>query len=168
MEQGANPMTTQNPYATFLGARDPKTVIAETPAKLKDLSAKIANLDQPPAPGKWSPKEILCHLADCELVFAVRLRHTMTEPHHVIQPFDQDHWARPYPSFTADQALAVFTSVRQWNTTLIQNASPELLAKTVTHPERGDMTFQTIVETMAGHDTNHWQQLEKIAVKTAA
>jgi len=160
--------TAQNPYASFLGTRDAKTVIAETPAKLKSLSSQISNLDRPPAPGKWSPKEILCHLADCELVFAVRLRHTMTEPHHVIQPFDQDHWARPYPSFTADQALAVFTAVRQWNITLIQNASPELLAKPVTHPERGEMTFQTIVETMGGHDTNHLQQLEKIALGTAA
>jgi hypothetical protein len=160
--------TTQNPYATFLGTRDAKTVIAETPAKLQALATKFSKPDCPPAPGKWSPKEIYCHLADCELVFAVRLRHTATEPHHVIQPFDQDHWARPYPAFTVDQALAVFTAVRQWNLTLIQNASPELLAKTVTHPERGDMTFQTIVETMGGHDTNHLQQLEKIAINAAA
>jgi len=159
---------TQNPYASFLGTRDAKTVIVETPAKLKSLSTQITNLDCPPAPGKWSPKEILCHLADCELVFAVRLRHTLTEPHHVIQPFDQEHWARPYPSFTAEQALAVFSAVREWNITLIQNASPELLAKPVSHPERGEMTFQTIVETMGGHDTNHLQQLEKIALSTAA
>jgi DinB superfamily len=161
-------ITAQNPYASFLGTRDAKTVIAETPAKLKSFSAQISNLDRSPAPGKWSPREILCHLADCELVFAVRLRHTMTEPHHVIQPFDQDHWARPYPSFTAEQALAVFTAVRQWNLTLIQNASPELMAKPVTHPERGEITFQTIVETMGGHDTNHLQQLEKMALGTAA
>jgi hypothetical protein len=25
----------------------------------------------------------------------------------------------------------------------------------MTHPERGTMTFQTVVETMAGHDLNH-------------
>jgi hypothetical protein len=92
----------------------------------------------------------------------------MAEPHHVIQPFDQDDWARPYASFTADQALAVFSAVRQWNITLVQNATPELLAKPVSHPERGQMTFQTIVETMGGHDTNHLQQLEKIASGNAA
>jgi hypothetical protein len=160
--------TTQNPYATFLGTRDAKTVIAETPVRLQALATKITDLDRSAAPGKWSPREIFCHLADCELVFAVRLRHTMTEPRHVIQPFDQDHWARPYPSFTAEQALAVFTAVRQWNIILIENASPELLAKPVFHPERGEMTFQTIVETMGGHDTNHLQQLEKIALNAAA
>jgi hypothetical protein len=31
------------------------------------------------------------------------------------------------------------------------------------HPERGEMTFDTIVETMAGHDLNHVKQLEEIA-----
>lgn len=162
--------STGNPYASFLGNRDAKTVIAETAAKLKNLTTQLGpqKLDRSPAPGKWSPREILCHLADCEIVFAMRLRQTMAQPHHVIQPFDQDDWARPYSAFTADAALAVFSAVRQWNVTLIQNASPETLAKPVSHPERGSMTFQTIVETMGGHDTNHLQQLEKIALEAAA
>ncbi len=158
----------QNPYASFLGSRNPQTVLAETVARLNALSGQITNLDRNPAAGKWSPREILCHLADCETVFAVRLRQTMAQPHHVIQPFDQDDWARPYASFRADQALAVFSAVRRWNLTLIQNATPETLAKPVSHPERGEMTFQTIVETMAGHDTNHLRQLEKIALGVAA
>jgi hypothetical protein len=29
--------------------------------------------------------------------------------------------------------------------------------------ERGDMTLQTIVETMGGHDRNHLKQIEEIA-----
>jgi hypothetical protein len=32
-----------------------------------------------------------------------------------------------------------------------------------THPERGTMTFWTIVETMAGHDLHHLPQLERLA-----
>jgi uncharacterized damage-inducible protein DinB len=156
---------TVNPYARFLGNRDARTVIAETPAKLRELAAKLGaqKLDRSPAPGKWSAREILCHLADCELVFAVRLRQTLAQPHHVVDPFDQDDWAKPYAAFGSEAALAVFSAVRQWNVTLVQNATAEELAKPVSHPERGDMTFQTIVETMGGHDTNHLQQLEKIA-----
>jgi len=159
-----------NPYASFLGTRDPKAVIGGTAARLRDLAAQLGpqKLDRSPAPGKWSPREILCHLADCEVVFAVRLRQTLAQPHHVIQPFDQDDWARQYASFTAEQALAVFASLRQWNEALIRNTPAEAFAKQVSHPERGDMTFQTIVETMGGHDLNHLQQLEKIAADTAA
>ena len=159
-----------NPYASYLGSRDAKTVIGETAGRLHDLAGKLGPLktDLSPAPGKWSSREILCHLADCEIVFAMRLRQTMAQPHHVIQPFDQDDWARQYSSFTADAALAVFSALRQWNVMLIRNAPAEAFNKLVSHPERGDMTFQTIVETMAGHDLNHIQQLEKIALGTAA
>ena len=159
-----------NPYASFLGTRDPKTVISETGARLADLARRLGaqKLERSPAPGKWSPREILCHLADCEIVFATRLRQTLAQPHHMIQPFDQDDWARQYSSFTAEGALAVFTAVRHWNQALIRNTPAEAFAKPVSHPERGDMTFQTIVETMGGHDLNHIQQLEKIAMETAA
>ena len=159
-----------NPYASFLGSRDPKTVLSGTASRLRELAAQLGpqKIDRSPAPGKWSPREVLCHLADCEVVFAVRLRQTLAQPRHVIQPFEQDDWARQYSSFTAEQALAVFSSVRQWNEALIKNAPADAFSKAVTHPERGDMTFQTIVETMGGHDLNHLQQLEKIATETAA
>ena len=109
-------------------------------------------------------REILCHLADCEIVFAFRLRQTLAEPHHVIQPFDQDVWARNYTAYDAQSALAVFTAVRDFNTRLIASLPPEALSKPVSHPERGTMTFQTIVETMGGHDLNHVQQIEGLIV----
>ena len=154
-----------NPYAGFIGRQEPKSVIGETAAKLAALAAKIGpqGMDRKPAPGKWSAREILCHLADVETVFAFRLRQTLSEPHHVIQPFDQDNWASQYDGFTAEAALNVFSSVREWNQTLIRQTPAEAFSKPVTHPERGQMTFQDIVETMAGHDLNHIQQLEQIA-----
>ena len=154
-----------NPYASFVGNRDPKIAIGETAAQLAALARRIGpqGLDRKPTPGKWSAREILCHLADVETVFAFRLRQTLAEPHHVIQPFDQDTWASQYPGFTAEAALSVFSAVRKWNVLLIQSAPAEAFSKPVTHPERGQMTFQTIVETMAGHDLNHIQQLEKLA-----
>ena len=57
--------------------------------------------------------------------------------------------------------------LRAWNIALIRSVQPADLSKPVTHPERGTMTFQTIVETMAGHDRNHIQQIEAIAGQSA-
>ena len=48
------------------------------------------------------------------------------------------------------------------NIQLIDSLPPEAFLKPVTHPERGVMTFGTIVETMGGHDLNHLGQIEKI------
>jgi hypothetical protein len=154
-----------NPYAAFLAGRDPLAVIEATPRTLSEIISRVpaAQLEWRPTPGKWNAREILCHLADCEIAFAFRLRQTLAEPHHVIQPFDQEKWAGMYGGLTALGALNAFASLREWDLALISTTAPDAMNKPVTHPERGDMTFGVIVETMAGHDINHVQQLERIA-----
>jgi|SRR5580698_7479694 hypothetical protein len=156
---------TANPYAKFLQGQAPLAVLPNTPARLKALAQAIgpARITTPIAPGKWSPRDILCHLADCETVFAFRLRQTLAEDHHIVQPFDQDKWAPVYRGLDANEALATFAVLRRWNLLLIEAALPAHANKPVTHPERGTMTFATIVETMGGHDLNHIAQLERIA-----
>jgi len=154
-----------NPYARFLDGRAIQQILSATPAVLESLTENIgpSRIAVSPAPGKWTPTEILCHLADCEVAFGFRLRQTLAEDNHTIQPFDQEKWAAPYPRIIAQQALAAFIAMREWNLILIRNSPPSAAHKTVTHPERGAMTFTTIVETMAGHDLNHIQQLQKLA-----
>lgn len=156
-----------NPYAKYLGSEGPLAVIAATPGKVETLLWKIGPKGslEPSAPGKWSARDILSHLADCEVVFAFRIRQALAKPHHVIQPFDQDDWAMQYAGYDARTAATVFAAVRQWNLALLQAVTPEALGTPLTHPERGEMTLQTVVETMAGHDLNHLGQLEVIAAR---
>lgn len=158
-------MSELNPYAKFLDGRPLETILGSTVPTISSLlnTIGIEKSTQAPAPGKWSPAEIVAHLADCELVFAFRLRQTLAEDSPVIQPFDQDKWAATYPGITAAEALATFSAMRSWNLVLLRKSLPAAAGRTVTHPERGTMTFQTIVETMAGHDLNHLAQLERIA-----
>ena len=158
-------MGTLNPYDKFLDGRPVQEIIAATSAKLAGLVESIgpAQSTTPPAPGKWSAAEILCHLADCEVVFAFRLRQTLAEHAPTIQPFDQEKWAAQYSGIPAAAALEAFKAMRAWNLRLLSNLPAGAAGRTVTHPERGTMTFQTIVETMAGHDLNHIAQLERIA-----
>jgi hypothetical protein len=159
-----------NPYAKYLGERDARGAIAETAGKLAALAGRLGpeGLRRNPAPGKWSTAEILCHLADCEVVFAYRLRQALAEPHHVIQPFDQEVWAAGYSGIDGTEALAVFTAVRNWNVALFARMTPADFEKRLTHPERGEMTVRTVMETMAGHDLNHIAQIERIADGAAA
>jgi len=153
-----------NPYAAFLGGRNPIEVIEQTPGLLSGLAVKLvpASMEWRPAPGKWNAREILCHLADCEIAFAFRYRQTLAEDRHVIQPFDQERWAGMYGGLTARSALNAFSALREWNLALIGSTPAEGMSKPVTHPQRGEMTFRVIVETMAGHDLNHLAQLDRI------
>src|SRR5271170_4820909 len=154
-----------NPYASFLGPRNAMETVAQTPARVASLLSTIGEkrVGEAPAPGKWSAREIIAHLADCELVFAFRLRQTLADDNPVVQPFDQDKWAAVYPGIGAAHALAAFTAIRKWNLELLARVLPGAGSRPVTHPERGTMTFLTIVETMAGHDINHLGQLARIA-----
>jgi hypothetical protein len=159
-------MSELNPYEKFLDGRALDTILAATPGEIGKLIMAIGaeKENTAPAPGKWSPAEIVAHLADCELVFGFRLRQTLAENAPVIQPFDQDKWGATYMGVPAKQALEVFAALRGWNLRLIGLALPEAAERPVTHPERGTMTFLTIVETMAGHDLNHLGQLKRLAV----
>jgi uncharacterized damage-inducible protein DinB len=165
MSAGNTVSPSLNPYQNFLGNGNPQEVIAATPDHLAALVQQLGpdGLEHSYAPGKWSARQILCHLADCEIAFAFRMRQALAEGHHMIQPFDQELWAKQYATLDAQAALLVFSALRRWNLLLLQAVSPADYAKPVSHPERGEMTFQTIVETMAGHDLNHLGQLRTIA-----
>ncbi|MBV8832453.1 MAG: DinB family protein [Acidobacteriaceae bacterium] len=156
-----------NPYRAMLNGRDYREVIAETPERLTDLVEKIgpSGMERSYAEGKWSASQILAHLADCEIAFAFRLRQALAESHHLIQPFNQEAWASIYPGMNVSHALDVFRVVRAWNLAFVGALRADAFAKPVSHPERGAMTLQTILETIAGHDLNHLGQLETIAAQ---
>jgi uncharacterized damage-inducible protein DinB len=154
-----------NPYAKFLDGRDPLTQAHETSAALQHLVNKIGThrMARSYAPGKWTAAQILCHLADVEVAWGFRLRQAITQPHHTIQPFEQDDWARVYPRMDPELALAAFLALRQWNLAFLDTVPKSEYSRPVTHPERGTMTVKELLETLAGHDKNHLAQLETIA-----
>jgi hypothetical protein len=162
-------MSQANPYDTYLDGRPLNEILAATPAEIAEhLKAIGKDEHRKPAPGKWSAAEIVCHLADCEIVFGFRLRQTLAEDGPTIQPFDQDDWAKIYQGVPAGLALESFSALRRWNLRMIHDALPGAAQRKMTHPERGTMTFQTVVETMAGHDLNHLEQLRKLAGAAAS
>jgi len=162
-------MSKENPYDGFLDGRPVEVILATTADAIAEYLEVIGHEKEsvPPAPGKWSAAGIVCHLADCEVVFGFRLRQMLAEDVPTIQPFDQDKWAKPYKGVPAKLALETFGALRKWNLWLIKGAMPGAAHRKMTHPERGTMTFATLVETMAGHDLNHLGQLKKIAGKAA-
>jgi hypothetical protein len=166
---GDSAMSQLNPYEDFLDGRPIDAILASTPDAVAECLRAIGpnRIDLPPAPAKWSAAEIVSHLADCEIVFAFRFRQTLAENGPTIQPFDQEKWAARYSGVPAAEAFAAFSALRNWNLRLIRDAVPGAAERMMTHPERGTMTFQSVVETMAGHDLNHLGQLRKIASQPA-
>lgn len=155
---------TKVPYSDVLAGRDPQPLLAETPGRLAAILDTLtpAHIETPPAPGKWSVREIMAHLADCEIAWAWRLRQALADDHHRIQPFEQDAWARSYAAYTFAEARTTFNALRAWNLAFLSGLSDADRHRPVTHPERGEETLWTIVEIMAGHDLHHLQGLEAL------
>ncbi len=153
-----------NPYAHHLADRQLDEVLTATPKLLHDIACTLSpeQLEAPYAPGKWSPRQILAHMADCELAFSFRLRQMLAEDNPTLQPFDQTAWSTRYAPYEVPMALSLFCANRDWNLALLTTITPADLARPGLHPERGPITFQTILETMAGHDLNHLKQLQTL------
>jgi len=152
-----------NPYAVALGENEPVEVIASTPERLQAVLSRLSaeQIERKLSPHKWSVHEVMAHLADCEIAFGFRLRQGAAGV-EMIQPFDQDDWARNYHAYSFPAALATYRTVRAWNLAFIRSLTDEQKARVIVHPERGTMTVWTIVETMAGHDRHHLAGLEKL------
>ena len=162
--------TAANPYAGYLGEKDALTVLDETPGLLTGWAHKIgpSGLRESYAPGKWSGETLLCHLTDCEIAFGNRWRQVVAEPKIVIQPFDQELWAKQYTDLDKTAALDVFTFLRRWNLNWLKALRPEAFATQVTHPERGLVTLQMLLNITAGHDLNHLEHFKLLAAKTGS
>ena len=109
-------------------------------------------------------REILAHLADCEIVTGWRMRQILGAPGTPIQAFDQDAWAAAghYEKRDARKSLEQFRVAREANLALLKSLSPEQWKHHGMHAERGVETIEHIIHLMAGHDLNHLSQVERI------
>jgi len=117
-----------------------------------------------PAPGKWSVRQIVAHLADGELVAAHRFRQMLAEDHPTLVAFDQDKWTQnlDYARRKPKQSLDTFRRIRAENYDLLKDQPPAALARTGNHTERGTVTVLSLLEGMAGHAESHARQLQEI------
>ena len=152
-----------------LGARDPLPLLAAAPDALAALLARTPAglVGRRPAPEKWSIQEIAAHLADDELVGAYRIRLVLSAPGTEIQAFDQDVWATTgrYAAIDPATSLALFRALRESNLALWRRLTPSEWAIAGVHAERGPESVRDIAEYYAGHDLNHFAQIEAILVR---
>src|SRR5688500_16809908 len=80
-----------NPYGKYVEGVDLLATLAETPRRIETMVLGWSDdrLEASYAPEKWSARQILVHLAQCELVFASRLRFGLAQDGYVVQPFGQ-------------------------------------------------------------------------------
>jgi hypothetical protein len=157
-------MPPQTPYTVDLGDRDPIASCRETPARIGAIAGAWApgDFERSYAPGKWSARQILIHLAQTELALGTRARMALTTPGYAAQSFDQDSWMARESALDGRAALDAFLALAAMNSALFTSLSDADRAATLTHPEYGSLTVDWIIHQMAGHQIHHLKQLEQV------
>lgn len=117
-----------------------------------------------PAPGKWSIRQIIAHLADSEMVGAHRMRAVIAEDNPTLTGYDQALWARnlDYAQRKPKQSLESFRRQRAENYDLLKNLPESAYARTGNHTEHGPVTLLRLLEIHAEHVENHARQMQAI------
>ena len=151
---------------SYLAGRDPMPLLAAAANTLAALLDGVPEsvLSRRPSATKWSIREIVAHLADDELVGGYRIRLILSAPGTWIQAFDQDAWAETGRYGRADvaQSLALFRTLREANLSLLRLLEPGEWERFGVHDERGRESVRDIAAYYAGHDLNHFAQIERI------
>jgi hypothetical protein len=117
-------------------------------------------LDASPAPGKWTARQIVHHLADSEMTAAVRFRLLLAEDRPAIKGYDQDrfadrlHYERPY-----EASLELFRAARASTAELMGCLSEADWLREGTHSEVGRFGVDTWLRIYAPHAHRHAEQI---------
>lgn len=124
------------------------------------LKATPEELDARPAPNKWSSREIVHHLADSEMVAAIRVRRLLAEDHPAIVGYDQDEYARRLKYDRPHEAsLELFRATRASTAELLGQLSESDWLREGTHSEMGRYGMDTWLRLYAVHAHKHASQI---------
>lgn len=153
-------------YVQALAGRDPIESQRKAPKRVKKILRGLSEkeLETRPAPGKWSIKEIIAHLADGEVVLGSRLRFVAAMDRPPILGYDQDAFVERLGIARVSTAdlLDSFAAVRGANVGLLKRLPQESFTRIGLHSERGEESIHTMLVMYAGHDHIHEQQLARL------
>lgn len=134
-------------------------------AHISDALVNITTeeLDFRPAPDKWTSREIVHHLADSEMISAIRLRKLLVEDNSYIQAYDQEQFARRlhYAHRSIEPALQALQAARATTAQLLESMSETDWQRAGTHSESGSYSAETWLQIYAAHAHNHADQIRR-------
>jgi|GEM_PF-370359 hypothetical protein len=127
-----------------------------------------AELDQQPAEGGWTPRQIVHHLADSETTSAIRLRRLLAENQPVIQGYDEELFARKlHYDRPIGASLELLRAVRAASAELLDWLTEEEWTREGTHSEQGSYSVEDWLRIYAAHAHDHAAQILSVKAKAS-
>ena len=126
-----------------------------------DLSEE--DLERSYAPGKWTIRYLLNHLADSETVLFYRIRRVISEPNQVIWFYDQDAWAQKldYSTVPLDLARGLYATSRDGVIHYARKHYERSADISFVHSLTGLRTLKDEFDKVVSHNEHHVEQIEQ-------
>jgi hypothetical protein len=134
-----------------------------TPRALERLMRAIpeARWDEEALAGRFTPREVIAHLAEWEPIMRDRVRSAVDEPGSTVRAFDEGRLALEgrYSESEPFERLTAFSEERRETLAYLKSLGGSVLQRSAIHPERGIQTAEDFANTFLGHDLYHLEQL---------
>jgi hypothetical protein len=116
-----------------------------------------------PIAGKWSTRQIICHLADSECVYADRMKRVIAEEGPTMFGANPDLFASrlAYDQRDIEDELQLIEMIRRQMARILRSLRPEDFQRTGNHSERGPLTLQQLLTGVTGHIPHHIAFIEE-------
>jgi hypothetical protein len=120
-------------------------------------STPESHWDARPIDGAWSIRQVVCHLADSEIVYADRMKRVIAEDNPTLFEADPDLFV---PALYCSQRpweteLNVIETVRAHMLPILQSCNVEDFHRTGVHSIDGPMTLETLLQRVTSHIPHH-------------
>ncbi|WP_339908452.1 DinB family protein [Symmachiella dynata] len=132
---------------------------AAAPEILRETVAGMTaeQLDAVPIPGKWSTRQVICHIADFETVYADRMKRVIAESEPTFFGGDPDTFAAhlAYGQREVGNEIQLIESVRGQMTRILRTLSSKDFRREGIHSENGQVSLGLLLEGITEHIPHH-------------
>ncbi|HXD81411.1 MAG TPA: DinB family protein [Candidatus Acidoferrum sp.] len=119
------------------------------------------------ASGEWTPRQTAHHLADSEMMSAIRIRRLLTEDEPVIHGYDEATFAR---KLTSDRPIEPSLEAMRWaretSAQLLERMNEDQWHIVGTHTESGPYSAEDWLKIYAAHAHDHAEQIKRARGKS--
>jgi uncharacterized damage-inducible protein DinB len=117
--------------------------------------------DAAPVPGKWSTRQVICHLTDAELLYADRFKRILAEDQPRLMAMDPDVYVAKLAVSERDLSVELDTidAVRRHMVGILEHMPEADFQRTGIHSADGPLTLQTLLERITRHIPHHARKI---------
>lgn len=120
-------------------------------------------LDARPVPGRWSTREVVCHIADYEPVYADRMKRVIAEDEPTLLGGDPGAMAvrLAYADRDLEEELGLVELVRRQMARILRSLKPEDFQRKGIHSVRGPVALEKLLQQITEHIPHHIRLIEE-------